>query len=261
MVPGSAVRRLGPALLADDGCVTVADVDWAAFLPAFSASRERPLIHDIPEVAQLTAAATEPDGALATRLRARLATLDGDEREAALVGVVQRHAADVLHYPSPEAVTADKAFRDLGFDSLSAVELRDRLATETGLRLPTTLLFDHPSARAVAGLLRAEMFPDSGEEIDEERAAAIRRALRGIPLARLADSRPHRPAAAARRGPKSGRRDGPGTGHPGFDRLDGRREPAQARSRRSGVARTDRSRSLKWPPPPWRTTSRRCVLL
>ncbi|WUT65176.1 type I polyketide synthase [Streptomyces sp. NBC_00683] len=188
MVPGSAVRRLGPALLADDGCVTVADVDWAAFLPAFSASRERPLIHDIPEVAQLTAAATEPDGALATRLRARLATLDGDEREAALVGVVQRHAADVLHYPSPEAVTADKAFRDLGFDSLSAVELRDRLATETGLRLPTTLLFDHPSARAVAGLLRAEMFPDSGEEIDEERAAAIRRALRGIPLARLADA-------------------------------------------------------------------------
>ncbi|MET7370730.1 type I polyketide synthase [Streptomyces sp. NPDC005566] len=186
MAPGSAVRRLGPALLADDGCVTVADVDWAAFLPAFSAGRERPLIHDIPEVAQLTSASTEPDGALAARLRDRLATLSGDEREAALVGVVQRHAADVLHYPSPQAVTADKAFRDLGFDSLSAVELRDRLAAETGLRLPTTLLFDHPSARSVAGLLRAEMFPDSGEEIDEERAATIRRALRGIPLARLA---------------------------------------------------------------------------
>ncbi|WP_405682179.1 type I polyketide synthase [Streptomyces sp. NBC_01238] len=188
MAPGAAVRRLGPALLAGDACVTVADVDWAAFLPSFSASRERPLIHDIPEVTALTAASAEVDGALAARLRDRLSTLTGDEREAALVGVVQRHAADVLGYPSPEAVTADKAFRDLGFDSLSAVELRDRLAAETGLRLPATLLFDHPSARAVAGLLRAEMFPDSVGEIDEERAAEIRRALRGIPLSRLADA-------------------------------------------------------------------------
>jgi acyl carrier protein len=189
MPPGSAVRRLGTAVLAGDGCVTVADVDWAAFLPAFAAGRERPLINDIPEVAaQLTAPATAPDDTLATRLRDRLTALTGEEREAALVDLVQRHAASVLGYPAPDAVSADKAFRDLGFDSLTAVELRDRLAAETGLPLPTTLLFDHPSARAVAGRLRAGMFPDSGEEIGEERAAAVRRALREIPLSRLADA-------------------------------------------------------------------------
>ncbi|MGW1136982.1 type I polyketide synthase [Streptomyces zhihengii] len=189
MAPGSAVRRIGTALLADDACVTVADVDWAAFLPAFSARRERPLIHDIPEVAaQLAVAAATPDDALAARLRDRLADLTGEERETALVRIVQQHAASVLGYPAPEAVAADKAFRDLGFDSLSAVELRDRLAAETGLALPTTLLFDYPSARAVAGHLRSGMFPDGDEEIGEERAAAVRRALRSIPLSRLADA-------------------------------------------------------------------------
>ncbi|NGO68670.1 SDR family NAD(P)-dependent oxidoreductase [Streptomyces sp. SB3404] len=196
MAPESAVRGLGRALLAGDGCVTVADVDWAAFLPAFSASRERPLIHDIPEVVRLTATAAAPDGALTDRLRDRLAALARDEREAALVGVVQEHAAAVLGYPSPDAVAADKAFRDLGFDSLTAVELRNRLAAATGLGLPATLLFDYPSARAVAGHLRDGIFPDSGEEIgeeideeiDAERAATIRRALRRIPLSRLADA-------------------------------------------------------------------------
>jgi len=180
---------MGTALLADDACVTVADVDWAAFLPAFSTSRERPLIHGIPEVAaQLAAASATPDDALAARLRDRLTALTGEEREAALVGLVQRHAASVLGYPAPDAVAADKAFRDLGFDSLSAVELRDRLAAETGLPLPATLLFDYPSARAVAGHLRSGMFPDGDEEIGEERAAAVRRALREIPLSRLADA-------------------------------------------------------------------------
>nr|WP_062213686.1 type I polyketide synthase [Streptomyces sp. NBRC 109706] len=188
MAPESAVRCLGPALLAGDGCVTVADVDWATFLPAFSATGERPLMRDIPEVAQLTAAATAPDGALAAELRDRLAALTGDERETALVGLVQEHAAAVLGHPSPDAVGADKAFRDLGFDSLTAVELRNRLASVTGLDLPATLLFDYPSARAVAEQLRDEMFPDGGAELDEERAAAVRRALREIPLSRLADA-------------------------------------------------------------------------
>ncbi|WSC90879.1 type I polyketide synthase [Streptomyces sp. NBC_01754] len=188
MAPESAVRGLGRALLTGDGWVTVADVDWAAFLPAFSAGRERPLLQDIPEVAQLTAPSPAADDALTARLRDRLAALDTDERETALVGLVQEHAAAVLGYPAPDAVAADKAFRDLGFDSLTAVELRNRLAAATGLHLPATLLFDYPSARAVAGHLGAGMFPDRGEEIDEERAAAIRRALRRIPLSRLADA-------------------------------------------------------------------------
>jgi acyl transferase domain-containing protein/acyl carrier protein len=219
MEPATAIRALGRALLADDTCVTVADVDWAAFLPAFTASRERPLIHDIPEVAQLLTVAAPADESHAALLRERLAAVPADEREAALIGVVQQHAAAVLGHPTPEAVGADKAFRDLGFDSLSAVELRNRLNTATGLRLPATLLFDYPCARDVAGHVQAELFPADGEEFafDGERGARIRRLLREIPLARLAE--------AGLIGPLL--RLAEGDGHAGGARPDPAAEPIQ----------------------------------
>ncbi|MDX6741098.1 type I polyketide synthase [Actinocorallia sp. A-T 12471] len=62
-------------------------------------------------------------------------------------------AAVVLGYDGPEAIDPDAAFRDLGFDSAGAVEFRDRLAETTGVSLPSTLVFDHPTPRAVASLL------------------------------------------------------------------------------------------------------------
>ncbi|HEV7760341.1 MAG TPA: beta-ketoacyl synthase N-terminal-like domain-containing protein, partial [Acidimicrobiales bacterium] len=79
-----------------------------------------------------------------------LAGVGGSERRRVLVEVVRSEAAAILGYDGPEGVEADRAFRDLGFDSVSAVELRNQLGTITGLRLPAALVFDHPTPAALA---------------------------------------------------------------------------------------------------------------
>ncbi|WP_461088084.1 type I polyketide synthase, partial [Streptomyces deserti] len=107
-----------------------------------------------------------------SELRRRLLSLTEPEREALLLDLVRTHAAAVLGYDGPESVDAQRAFRELGFDSLTAVEARNRLAAVTGLRLPTTLVFDYPNARALAAHLRERFLGTAGTVTDAGAASA-----------------------------------------------------------------------------------------
>ncbi|GII95954.1 type I polyketide synthase [Sinosporangium siamense] len=153
-----AVAAVERAVAHGEPCVTVADLDWDTLVPAMTAVRHSPLIAEIPEARGIHAAPT------ATSLRDRLLGLPAAERERTLLEAVRAEAAKVLGHASTAAVGANRAFRDLGFDSLTAVELRNRLGAATGLALPATLLFDHPTTAAVAAHLHAELLGDPAGE-------------------------------------------------------------------------------------------------
>ncbi|MGW4502278.1 type I polyketide synthase, partial [Micromonospora sp. NPDC004336] len=175
MDPDLAVAVLAGALERDEPALTVADVAWDRFLQTFALARPRPLIGDIPEVARALAAARPGDDDGGTReaspLRGRLAGLAAPERRRLLLDLVRVHAAAVLRLPSPQALAADRSFREIGFDSLSAVEMRNRLAEAVGLTLPATLVFDRPSPTALADHLVTLITGDDAEATPAVRAA------------------------------------------------------------------------------------------
>ena len=111
-------------------------------------------------------------------LAQRLAGVPDAERKQVVCELVRSLAAAVLGHASPEAVDPESAFKALGFDSLTAVELRNRLSRATGLKLPTTLIFDYPNALAVAGYLLGEL-----DGVRARPVAPVRTGALGEPVA------------------------------------------------------------------------------
>ncbi|MBP8534028.1 SDR family NAD(P)-dependent oxidoreductase, partial [Streptomyces sp. MK37H] len=102
---------------------------------------------------------TAATGAPAAGLVAQLTAVSAEERHRILLTLVRTQAAAVLGHTDAGAVSGDTPFKDLGFDSLTGVELRNRLAAATGLRLPATVVFRHPTPSAIAAELREQLCP------------------------------------------------------------------------------------------------------
>ncbi|GLW91870.1 hypothetical protein Aglo03_26860 [Actinokineospora globicatena] len=178
--PADALEALGAALDAEVPTVTVADVDWPRFADSFHTARPGTLFTEL--LPQVSPRPVESD------LRERLAGLSEADRDAALLTLVTDAVADVLGY---RGVDPNRAFRDLGFDSLTAVELRSRLATATGLALPASLAFDYPTSAELARHLRAELSPATGvdallAELDAVESAFAGAAPDGLTRIKLA---------------------------------------------------------------------------
>ncbi|MFG1761661.1 SDR family NAD(P)-dependent oxidoreductase, partial [Micromonospora echinofusca] len=187
------IRRLdrgGMAALSDDEGLALFDAVWRSERPtlmpakivtgvAAPGSPVHPLLTNLVRAAGRRAAAGEAaDGqAYAETLRA----LPDDKRVRALRDLVLSHVAVVLGHGDPAGIEPTRAFRELGFDSLTAVELRNRLGAATGLRLPATLVFDNPTPEALATHLAGQFAPvtpagetsTAGRELDRLEAALV----------------------------------------------------------------------------------------
>ncbi|MGV4925911.1 MULTISPECIES: type I polyketide synthase [unclassified Streptomyces] len=137
-----AVGEGTPALL-------VADLDWDAYAAKVCAARPS------PQLAELTTG-TGPDAAEDTLVQ-RLVGRSADEQRAVLLETLRTEVAATLGHGADRQLAPDRTFQALGFDSLTAVELRNRLDRATGVELPATLVFDHPTPEALAAFLRTAM--------------------------------------------------------------------------------------------------------
>ncbi|MEU0929283.1 type I polyketide synthase [Streptomyces malaysiensis] len=165
MEPELAVTAMARAVNQSDACPVITDIDWPRFTAGVDGTRLGLLFGDIAEVrAARQAADATLDGQAADALRTSLATtlseLPAPEREAALLDLVRTHTAAVLGYATHEGIDGERGFFDMGLDSLTAVELRNRLNAATGLRLRPTALFDYGSPSALAGHLKGELAED-----------------------------------------------------------------------------------------------------
>ncbi|WP_212747350.1 type I polyketide synthase [Streptomyces montanus] len=195
LAPERALLALTRALELGDTTVTVADIDWERFASVFTSGRRSPLLGGLAEARAMSGGEAGEASGVGEGWAVRLSGLPEVERRRVVADLVGQRVAAVLGHARGWSVESGRAFRDMGFDSLTAVELRNQLSAETGVRLPSTLVFDHPTPAALTDQLYAELFPDavpaapqdglSSTGADE---AAVRRKLAAVPVSKLKES-------------------------------------------------------------------------
>ncbi|MFJ2442948.1 beta-ketoacyl synthase N-terminal-like domain-containing protein [Streptomyces sp. NPDC087658] len=184
LTPEHGLTLFDTALGADTHAVAPIALDTTALRKQAEAGTLPPIFRGLVRAPVLRRAATATPGADgAPAFAERLAALTAPERERLLLDLVQTHTATVLGHGSSDALGPQRTFRELGFDSLTAVELRNSLGAATGLRLPATLVFDHPTPQAVVALLGTELSPPEASPVDQALAVldSLARSLGAVP--------------------------------------------------------------------------------
>jgi acyl carrier protein len=158
LATGQGLELLDAALAADVPVAVAVGLDMAALRAQAQAGMLPPLWRGLVRAAAAGPAAA--GGGEGGTLRGQLAALPEAGQHQLVLDLVRAQAAAVLGHASPDPVQPAAAFRDLGLDSLTAIELRNRLAAVTGLRLPATLAFDHPTPQVLATWLQAAITQD-----------------------------------------------------------------------------------------------------
>ncbi|MFE7135978.1 KR domain-containing protein, partial [Streptomyces sp. NPDC057638] len=164
MRPELAVEALALAVGRQDTAVAVAAFDLDRFLPLYTMDRPRRLVADLVAAREAGPVTTAPQE---TGLAARLTGLPAAEQETLLTDLVRKEAAAVLKAGRPEDIQPRRPFKEVGFDSLTALEFRNRLNAATGLRLPPTTVFDHPNPAVLARHLRDLLAGTTATALDE----------------------------------------------------------------------------------------------
>ncbi len=124
---------------------------------------------------------SDAKGSLARRLQAA----PESEWDAITLELVRSHVAALLGHASSQEIDPQRNFKELGFDSLGAVELRNRLSQATDIKLPATLVFDQPTSSAMAGYLLSRFSPSTSASDGGSPETSIREMIASIPISRL----------------------------------------------------------------------------
>ncbi|MFZ0719008.1 SDR family NAD(P)-dependent oxidoreductase, partial [Mycobacterium sp.] len=183
-----ALQLLDTAMVIDEPFLVPAHIDTVALRAKFDGGTLPPMFVDLINA---TARRQVDDSLAAAKSKSvllqRLQGLPDDEQQEILLDLVRSHIATVLGNTTAEAIDPDKAFQELGFDSLTAVEMRNRLKSATGLPLSPTLIFDYPNSAALAGYFHQELVGASAEAAPKAAPGEeeIQRVVASIPVRRL----------------------------------------------------------------------------